>query len=389
MSKVYDSLFQQMQARLNSTKNSSRHHGPPAEKRGGTIKDELDGLEKNVAIYISRFRDAIAVGEKAVERERRNTEQAIQSLKDEISRMEDAARVAGETAQLEQGRAQERERSLSAQIQELNATRNEELREAAALKEKADAQTTEIRELQYALEEGKLETAGYVKRIEAITETYTTRTSDLERRLLEAEQMLAERDSEARSANDRLQDFKQQSEGKDALMRAREAEINQLRKQLHLLTHGIKEMSSFFTQVDAFETNGSRELTNLAAAPTGAEPDVHRSWFDTASTATATLNITDPMPPEFFKELTDALTEAVGPFASVIIKDQVKHLGASVEQFPKGRVVELIDLLSGEIVQPTAKADFRARFSKHDGRLEDSMDTGSDANGDATSAKAE
>jgi type II secretory pathway predicted ATPase ExeA len=50
------------------------------------------------------------------------------------------------------------------------------------------------------------------------------------------------------------------------------------------------------------------------------------------------------------------LTDAMGPIASVIVYEEVRAMGESVEQFPKSRLAELIDEATREIINESAKA---------------------------------
>jgi hypothetical protein len=62
---------------------------------------------------------------------------------------------------------------------------------------------------------------------------------------------------------------------------------------------------------------------------------------------------------EFFDRMTCRLLEAVGPMASLIIRDQIALLGESMEYFPKSRLRELIELICAEILNQQLKMSFR------------------------------
>lgn len=61
----------------------------------------------------------------------------------------------------------------------------------------------------------------------------------------------------------------------------------------------------------------------------------------------------------FFHELRDALVEAMGPMATIVIQDNVKSLGQSINDFPKKNLVTLIDSISNEIFDASLKQHFR------------------------------
>ena len=58
------------------------------------------------------------------------------------------------------------------------------------------------------------------------------------------------------------------------------------------------------------------------------------------------------------------LTNVMGSIASLIVRDHVRALGESVENFPQMRLTKLLDSLSKEISDDKLKADFCDRFAK-------------------------
>ncbi len=62
----------------------------------------------------------------------------------------------------------------------------------------------------------------------------------------------------------------------------------------------------------------------------------------------------------FFERMTRAATEAMGPMANLILVDQISELGESRNAFPQAKLAELIQRVSGEILNET----MRARFQK-------------------------
>ena len=63
---------------------------------------------------------------------------------------------------------------------------------------------------------------------------------------------------------------------------------------------------------------------------------------------------------QFFDRMTRAATEAMGPMANRILGDQISALGESRHAFPQGKLAELMQRVSGEILNET----MRARFQK-------------------------
>ena len=56
------------------------------------------------------------------------------------------------------------------------------------------------------------------------------------------------------------------------------------------------------------------------------------------------------------------LTNVIGSIASLIVRDHVRALGESMEEFPQRRLTELLESLSGQIADDKLKAKFRARI---------------------------
>jgi predicted regulator of Ras-like GTPase activity (Roadblock/LC7/MglB family) len=61
----------------------------------------------------------------------------------------------------------------------------------------------------------------------------------------------------------------------------------------------------------------------------------------------------------FFAQMEHELTKAMGPVATLIINDEVTALGAAKDSFPRGRVVELVEKVSAEIVDEDKRASFQ------------------------------
>ena len=78
----------------------------------------------------------------------------------------------------------------------------------------------------------------------------------------------------------------------------------------------------------------------------------------------ATKSRSDSVPPRFFEYVTRALTEAMGPMASLVVRDQVAALGESMDAFPKRRLKELLEMVSREILDEKLKVRFRDQMTE-------------------------
>jgi general secretion pathway protein A len=73
----------------------------------------------------------------------------------------------------------------------------------------------------------------------------------------------------------------------------------------------------------------------------------------------AAVDVNDVLPIEFLSYLHEALIDAVGPMASVVLTDHMKRLGASMERFPQTSIDSLIDALSAEVSSEVLLQKFR------------------------------
>jgi len=76
------------------------------------------------------------------------------------------------------------------------------------------------------------------------------------------------------------------------------------------------------------------------------------------------LPSTGLIPERFFSALREALVDAMGPMASVVLAEHIKLLGASMERFPRDKIGGLIDSVSREIFDESIRARFRQNMSE-------------------------
>jgi type II secretory pathway predicted ATPase ExeA len=60
-----------------------------------------------------------------------------------------------------------------------------------------------------------------------------------------------------------------------------------------------------------------------------------------------------------FDELSVILIDAMGPMASIVLKDRAASLGESLDRFPEDKLSALIELVSDEILDPSMRQDFQ------------------------------
>ena len=68
------------------------------------------------------------------------------------------------------------------------------------------------------------------------------------------------------------------------------------------------------------------------------------------------------VPTGFLDALAAALTDAMGPMAKIVIRDQIKTLGESSEQFPHAKVDMLLESVSSEILDEGMRGQFQRQM---------------------------
>lgn len=69
--------------------------------------------------------------------------------------------------------------------------------------------------------------------------------------------------------------------------------------------------------------------------------------------------------PAFSDDLIAALTDAMGPMASVVVREQAATLGESLEQFPISRLGELLHELKADILSDDLRQAFEEQIAQH------------------------
>lgn len=68
------------------------------------------------------------------------------------------------------------------------------------------------------------------------------------------------------------------------------------------------------------------------------------------------------VPISFLNVMVGNLTDAMGPMAKIVLRDQIKNLGESSEKFPQAKVEMLLESVSREILDEGTRAQFRQRM---------------------------
>jgi hypothetical protein len=309
MRKVYESIEGLMQKTLQRSKAATAI----ARLKGSTassLDDEMEKLQKMVVDRLGGLKAAVKAGEAVVADEAKQAEQLIESLKVNVAALEAKVKETEDTVRRNEAASQSLEKSLTEKLAPLEARLKET---EQIVQEKASA-------------------------IQTLEQSSTTKIQDLESRLRDNEKLLADRD----------------------------AQINDLTSQLNTLTHGIKEVSSFFRQAEALagvEAPGVGAVASGEPSKGGKKKPPTSQFMGSAVTSNTRNAAQETVPPDFFDDITRELTEFLGPMASVVVRERVASLGESMGKFPKARVPELLETISQEILDDTSKASFRERLA--------------------------
>ena len=81
----------------------------------------------------------------------------------------------------------------------------------------------------------------------------------------------------------------------------------------------------------------------------------------------------DTVPPLFFEQMIRNLTEAIGPMALFILRENVADMGESEAAFPKARLPQLIERASQEILIQSLRLDFQQVMQAEIRKIESSQ----------------
>jgi myosin heavy subunit len=306
MSKMYESLEGLMQKTLQRGKLTTAI-ARVKSSTASSLDDEMERLQKMVVERLGGLKAAVKAGEAVVAGEAKRTEQLVESLKANVSALEASVKEKEETLRRNEAAAQSMEKNLTEKV--------------AALEKQLRDNEKMVREKEAT--------------VHTLEQTLTAKIQTLESQLRDNEKLLASRD----------------------------AQVDDLTSQLQALTHGIKEMSSFFKQAEALaavQTPGAVVVPISSADPS--KGGKKKSAVSPLTGVTA-ISAQETMPSSFFDTLTRELTEVLGPMASVVVRDRIAALGESMEKFPKARVLELLETVGQEILDDSLKVSFRERLA--------------------------
>jgi DNA repair exonuclease SbcCD ATPase subunit len=307
----------------------------------------------------------------------------------------------------------EKEEALQSRIYEVND-----------LTSKIDAMADQVTHLVLVSEQARREAANKVQEAERIIEDLKANVTGLETRVKEAEDTVERKDAALQNLGNNLtaeiRDLQSVVTKKDQALESREAEVNDLRSKLEVMAEQVSQSElavgkvkgvaaskiqeaeqvieglksniivleakvkaklSQAEQNDVDSTDASIKKLDQDRNESAIDLDAHSQLQRNETTANmaqafatlqarATARITDvareTVPPEAFVRIVaefSRFANVIENVASLIIRDHVRTLGESMEEFPQKRLSELIESLSNEISHNKLKADFRELFA--------------------------
>ena len=251
-----------------------------------------------------------------------------------------------------------------ARIEGTNAlTFNDEMEELEKFVAEIERQATKFHQ---AIQQTKEEAASEAKRVDHSTETFKAKIAALEAQLRKMEETVHGKDSTIKALEEYLTGKIQEWESQEKLLANREKQVNDLNSQVQVLTKRIKDMSSFFRHAEALAALETQDIgTVLQTGQSRNEQDkTATSQTDSPKMiSNKTDMVQETVSPEFFDRVTHELTQAIGPMASVIIRDHVQAIGESMKKFPQVRLTELLKIVSEEIPDKNTKNNFLRTLS--------------------------
>jgi predicted ribosome quality control (RQC) complex YloA/Tae2 family protein len=213
------------------------------------------------------------------------------------------------------------------------------------------------------------------KEAQQVIQTLSEDFAMLETKLKDAVETVRGKESVSQKMEERLtaeiHALQNELNTKKETLQSRDKEINDLKSKLHGLTGKIQEMSSFLKQAEALAAfEGQNNSTLTATKPlNGVEEKPTDSPFKVKVPAVPSNEQTNvpqqTVAPDFFDIMSQELAVIIGRQASMIVRKHVAALGESMEEFPKSRLDDLLEILSKEIVNEPLRIGFRVWFVKH------------------------
>jgi len=328
MSALYNFVKVKMQDTLRQRKNNSMRLVQVKHSTSSNLRHEIENLERLVTQRLGKVKAAMQAGEAIVIQESRQAEQLAANLKTDIAMLRANLKEAEEAFAIRDLARQKIEESLNAKIKSFQEeiTKKDALlvtreNEITGYKSKIEDNATKTSDLELNIRKNEEEAASNAKCAEDFAQKTLTKVTALEAQLKKTEELASYQESSIQELKNELgakaQEFDCIVKDKQELLMRQDSEINDLKSQLKRLTTGIA-------------------VGEIAA------PEILERIITEFSEAT---NMMDTL-------------------ASLIVKQQAKALGESVETFPRTRLSELVECLAKDIEDEKRQIDFRQRCNQ-------------------------
>ena len=314
------------------------------------FKSKIDALVEQVTQSELALQQAKRDGALAAQ----NAEQLIEGLKANITVLEARLREMEDNVHKQDLASQKMEETLSAEIRDLQNvlhTKEEALEsresEVNDFKSKIVVTGEQATQLELAVEQAKGEAASKAQHAEEVIEDLKIKIARLQAQLNQTEQIVGGKDSTI-----------------EGLDHDRNSQTIDLHARLDSSMNGINTSDAEASVDILAQANG---VLAGEQSDTLEEQRTTLQFPATRVTSIGTEAARETVSQEAFDRLITEFGEisnVMGSIASLIVRDHVRTLGESMEEFPRARLTKLLESLSKEISDDKLKADFCARFAK-------------------------
>jgi len=386
---VMSQFYQSLKLKMRDTMPWKKENGMSSVVRvkssdAAVLNNEMERLERLVNHRIGRLKEAVRAGETIVLEESGQAERLIENLQAEILILKAKLKEAEETIEGKNLAHQRSEENLSVTIKKLQesmqskdevlANRDNEIKDC---KLKIDDDAKKIGALETVHTKLKEEVGSYASRAEERAKISQQKIAALEAQLMQTEELARQKTSTIkeleRQLTTKVQELEGLLQGKEEILIERNSEIADLRSQLKRLTKSISEASLLFKEAEALAVMEDRDPS--LAVPSGEASKVEKPHASVQAKPDGKVTpiVFDALPEmvsaETFQNIIRELSQAtnvIGPLASIMVHQQAKALGESVEKFPRARLAELLEGLAKEISDEHRQIYFLQQFTQNE-----------------------
>jgi chromosome segregation ATPase len=330
MGKVYQIVREVVQGTLNRTP------GPTVSSQAtgseDSLSEALEDLDKLFAAGIRRLKTAVSDNRAVALTKTKHAEQVIEGFKANISGLEARVKEAEDTLHNQNVVGQKMEESLRTEIDNLQRALKEKeeslqsrMSEVNDLRSKIDVLAEQVSQAELAVSKARGEAATKVQEAEQVIEGLQANIIVLEATL------------------------------KAKLCQGEQNGVDSTDSSINVLDQDRNEPATDLDGHSQLQRNGRTASMAQAFANLQAQ-----------AVARITEAGRETVTPEAFVRIVTEFSKfanVIENIASLIVRDHVRTLGESMEQFPQKRLPELLESLSNEISHNKLKADFRDRFA--------------------------